>query len=307
MLHSILWRLAWLCKLPSLHTCANLIKQQITVRFRDPVQVGPKYLAICDELDVPPAQHLSSIVQLAIFASSTSKPAPPKACQLARVPLAPRQPLGDNTAATANGARSASAAIDSTHQPASMHSAPSGNDGGGKGSGRAERAAARSSGGAAVQAKRSRSPSAETCTLQRAASANGPKVSCQSIAPADLQVQVVCNETEGTLYPATGRVIAAGKHMTATQFEQFAGAGSAKKWKASLRLVPGQVEACPIGAALRDACCTMRNGLVYTTCGNAARWEDLPMSTMFLVLQARLRCKLASGWISMAGSRLRRG
>lgn len=35
--------------------------------------------------------------------------------------------------------------------------------------------------------------------------------------------------------------------MTATQFEQYAGAGSAKKWKTSLRILPGQVPECPPG------------------------------------------------------------
>ena len=36
--------------------------------------------------------------------------------------------------------------------------------------------------------------------------------------------------------------------FTPTQFEQHGGAGSAKKWKASLRLEPGSVPECPVGS-----------------------------------------------------------
>lgn len=37
--------------------------------------------------------------------------------------------------------------------------------------------------------------------------------------------------------------------FSATQFEQHGGAGSAKKWKASLRIEPGAVPECPPDAA----------------------------------------------------------
>jgi hypothetical protein len=65
--------------------------------------------------------------------------------------------------------------------------------------------------------------------------------------PDDLYVTIVCNNVTATLHPATCRVRAKGEEMSATHFEQFAGCGSAKKWRASLKLVPGQVPECPEG------------------------------------------------------------
>jgi hypothetical protein len=71
-----------------------------------------------------------------------------------------------------------------------------------------------------------------------------------SLVPEDLALEVICNDTVATLYPASCRVHVNGKDMTATQFEQYAGAGSAKKWKTSLRILPGQVPECPQGMEL---------------------------------------------------------
>ena len=65
--------------------------------------------------------------------------------------------------------------------------------------------------------------------------------------PDDLFVSVVCNNVTATLHPASCRVRAKGEEMSATHFEQYAGCGSAKKWRASVKLVPGQVPECPEG------------------------------------------------------------
>jgi hypothetical protein len=67
------------------------------------------------------------------------------------------------------------------------------------------------------------------------------------LAPTDISLEVICNNMQAILNPATCKVIHEGREMTATQFEQFAGCGSAKKWKASLRILPGQVPECPRG------------------------------------------------------------
>ena len=67
--------------------------------------------------------------------------------------------------------------------------------------------------------------------------------------PDDLYVSVVCNNVTATLHPATCRVRAKREEMSATHFEQYAGCGSAKKWRASVKLVPGQIPECPEGAA----------------------------------------------------------
>lgn len=70
------------------------------------------------------------------------------------------------------------------------------------------------------------------------------------VAPDNVSLQVMCNDVYGLLNPATCKVVHKGQTMTATQFEAFAGSGSAKKWKSSLRIVPGQVPECPHGAML---------------------------------------------------------
>lgn len=66
--------------------------------------------------------------------------------------------------------------------------------------------------------------------------------------PEDLFVMVMCNNVTGRLHPASCRVEANGREMSATQFEQFAGCASAKKWRASLKVVPGSCPECPEGA-----------------------------------------------------------
>jgi hypothetical protein len=76
--------------------------------------------------------------------------------------------------------------------------------------------------------------------------------------PTDLTVDVICNGTVGTLYPATSRVHAIGKDMSAAQFEQLAGAGAAKKWKTSLRVLPGQEPECPKGIDFSACLPTLR-------------------------------------------------
>jgi SAND domain len=73
------------------------------------------------------------------------------------------------------------------------------------------------------------------------------------LVPADLRLEVVCNDMTGTLNPATCKVAYEGKEMTATQFEAHAGAGTAKKWKTSLRILPGQVPECSPGVLLLPA------------------------------------------------------
>lgn len=77
---------------------------------------------------------------------------------------------------------------------------------------------------------------------------DGAPLIAARLVPEDLTLQVVCVDTVATLYPANCRVRVNGKEMTATQFEQYAGAGTAKKWKTSLRILPGQVPECPQGA-----------------------------------------------------------
>jgi hypothetical protein len=74
--------------------------------------------------------------------------------------------------------------------------------------------------------------------------------------PDDLYVSVVCNNVTATLHPASCRVRAKGEEMSATHFEQYAGCGSAKKWRASVKLVPGQVPECPEGAHPDAYCCS---------------------------------------------------
>jgi len=70
------------------------------------------------------------------------------------------------------------------------------------------------------------------------------------------QIPVVCSGVEGTFSLPTLRVqchceacsrrpSAADAQYSATQWEQHCGAGSAKKWKASIRIVPGGVPEIP--------------------------------------------------------------
>ena len=69
-----------------------------------------------------------------------------------------------------------------------------------------------------------------------------------------------CNAIHGILLLRRQRVLCQCKECAArpegsqefscTQFEQHCGAGSAKKWKASLRIVPGGVPEVPAGLCL---------------------------------------------------------
>jgi hypothetical protein len=86
-----------------------------------------------------------------------------------------------------------------------------------------------------------------------ASAANGEGVSPEmkravKLPPDDLYVSVVCSNVTATLHPASCRVQVNGEEMSATHFEQYAGCGSAKKWRASVKLIPGQVPECPEGA-----------------------------------------------------------
>eukprot|EP00892_Ulva_mutabilis_P004844 jgi/Ulvmu1/2731/UM014_0188.1 len=76
-----------------------------------------------------------------------------------------------------------------------------------------------------------------------------PTAPLLKLPPEDLYVMVVCNNVTGRLHPLSCRVEANGKEMSATQFEQFAGCASAKKWRASLKVMPGSCPECPEGAA----------------------------------------------------------
>lgn len=72
-----------------------------------------------------------------------------------------------------------------------------------------------------------------------------------------MQIPVTCNGTHGLLMLRRQRVKCsceecaarpeAKREFSCTQFEQHCGAGSAKKWKASLRIVPGGVPEVPAG------------------------------------------------------------
>lgn len=75
-----------------------------------------------------------------------------------------------------------------------------------------------------------------------------------------VQAGIVCNGLQGMLHLSDGfRIVCAcrecGKKASASarefmpsQWEAHCGAGTAKKWKASLKLVPGSVPECPPGA-----------------------------------------------------------
>ena len=106
--------------------------------------------------------------------------------------------------------------------------------------------------------------------------------------PEDLYVMVMCNSVTGRLHPLSCRVEANGKEMSATQFEQFSGCASAKKWRASLKVVPGSCPECPEGAdgAIRLVRCSSLNVILrrhssFCVCfsGSApmqvGRWFDI--------------------------------
>jgi len=69
--------------------------------------------------------------------------------------------------------------------------------------------------------------------------------------PVLLQIPIICNGIKGTFLLSEMKVICScsscavlpldRRTFTPTQYEQHSGAGSAKKWKASLRIEPGAV------------------------------------------------------------------
>lgn len=96
-------------------------------------------------------------------------------------------------------------------------------------------------------------PAGQTCGSADTSRVNVSAAAVQLTAPLtsppeDLYVMVMCNNVTGRLHPASCRVEANGKKMSATQFEQFAGCASAKKWRASLKVIPGSCPECPEGA-----------------------------------------------------------
>lgn len=192
--------------------------------MRGVLQIGPTYLKVCEELEATVAPHLAAVVQLALYTAAAPAASP-------RLPLLPKRPPEENNA----------------HSPplqANPHSLSRPRDG---------FTQTRIQSAPAKQGRRSPSDSARKYT-RCADSSRSPTVAerdpvaAQSLPPPDVKVQIICNDTVGTLYPASCKVISHGKQMTATQFEQYAGAGSAKKWKASLRVLPGQVQECPHGS-----------------------------------------------------------
>lgn len=79
-----------------------------------------------------------------------------------------------------------------------------------------------------------------------------------TVVPHHAQIPIICNTTKATFLLAEMKVVCScpscavqpleKRTFSPTQFEQHAGAGSAKKWKASLRIEPGGVKECPHGA-----------------------------------------------------------
>ena len=75
--------------------------------------------------------------------------------------------------------------------------------------------------------------------------------------PCALQFVVSCNSIRGTLLLGPQRVICecadcqnrpeADRDFSCTQFEAHCGAGAAKKWKASFKIEPGQLDEVPQG------------------------------------------------------------
>lgn len=149
-------------------TCARVPELPSDTSSR-PMQLGPAYMRLCDELAAPPDQALVPAIQLSLFAPAAGGPG-----------------------------------------------------------------AARLGGPDGLKLEND--------------DEDGPRFGEAHLVPEGLALDVVCNDMVATLFPATCRVHVQGKEMTATQFEQYAGSGSAKKWKTSLRILPGQVAECPAGA-----------------------------------------------------------
>ena len=89
-----------------------------------------------------------------------------------------------------------------------------------------------------------------------------------------VQIPIFCNATSGILLLQRQRVLCSCKEcasrpggmqeFSCTQFEQHCGAGSAKKWKASLRIPPGGVPEVPQGELRRVLPCQQCWGLVLS-------------------------------------------
>lgn len=107
----------------------------------------------------------------------------------------------------------------------------------------------------------------QCCLLTAEASTNRKACRTHSVADRNprsriqpLQIPVFCNDIHGTLLLRRGRVLCrceecskrpeGVREFSCTQFEQHSGSGSAKKWKASLRIVPGGVPEIPAGKLL---------------------------------------------------------
>ena len=205
------------------------------------LQDGAKYLSVCERLNETPQQHLSSMVQLALFPVPGGGPAPART-PLKTVQLPTRRALQDATngadiCTQASGKMADEMSIPLPSALPNVPSLPLAQEQQQSMSG-SRRSLAR---GSAIKRSRSPSPASDCAAAHVGAVARTP--------PPDITLRVVCNEAQGTLCVASGRVtLDSGKEMTATQFEQHAGCGSAKKWKTSLRILPGQVEECPGGA-----------------------------------------------------------
>ena len=146
-----------------------------------------------------------------------------------------------------------------------------------------------------------------------AAGANNERTSMEvkravKLPPDDLYVSVVCNNVTAMLHPATCRVRAKGEEMSATQFEQYAGCGSAKKWRASVKLVPGQIPECPEGVAplcftltceltvsLNTALKAEEKGSLSTAEHNKMYLRAPRICNTLCHVQAPLQCRLESG------------
>lgn len=76
------------------------------------------------------------------------------------------------------------------------------------------------------------------------------------------QSRVICNCAECAGKPASQR------EMSATHFEAHAGAGAAKKWKSSVRILAGAVPEVPAGG-----CCQMQHS-----------WHELMPSVSVMIV-----------------------
>ncbi|WIA10783.1 hypothetical protein OEZ85_010952 [Tetradesmus obliquus] len=124
------------------------------------------------------------------------------------------------------------------------------------GGGAAAGAAAGSSAGGAAAAA-----AAAAGARQRSAAhlvGSGQEVRAEDGSAVPQEIPIICNAIKGTFLLADMKVVCSctqcavlpveRRTFSPTQYEQHAGCGSAKKWKASLRIEPGAVRECPRGA-----------------------------------------------------------